>query len=139
MFETFGHGGHIEVGRNCYIGEGARIWSASRVTIGDRVQISHNVNIHDTNSHALSASSRARHFDEIFTTGHPKLLPDVPTTPIVIEDDVWVGFGSIILTGVTIGRGAVIGAGSVVTKDVDAFTVVAGNPARFIREIPREF
>ena len=53
--------------------------------------------------------------------------------PIVIEDDVWIGTGSIILPGVKIGKGAVVAAGSVVTKDVEAFTVVAGNPAKFLK------
>lgn len=56
--------------------------------------------------------------------------------PVKISDKVWIGFNSIILKGVTIGEGAVVGAGSVVTKDVPAWTVVAGNPARIIREIP---
>ncbi len=55
--------------------------------------------------------------------------------PIVIEDNVWIGGGAILLPGVTIGRNAVIGAGAVVPKDVAADTVVAGNPARVVREI----
>lgn len=58
--------------------------------------------------------------------------------PVRIEDHAWVGFNVIILKGVTIGEGAIVAAGSVVTKDVPAFTVVAGNPARVIRELPRE-
>lgn len=52
---------------------------------------------------------------------------------VIIEDDVWVGYGSIILSGVTIRRGAIVAAGSVVTKDVDPYCIVAGNPAKFIR------
>jgi len=55
--------------------------------------------------------------------------------PIVIEDNVWLGGGAIVLPGVRIGRNAVVGAGAVVTRDVAANTVVAGNPARVIREI----
>lgn len=54
--------------------------------------------------------------------------------PICIKNDVWIGTGSIILKGVTIGNGAVVGAGSVVTKDVEAYTIVAGNPAKPIRK-----
>jgi maltose O-acetyltransferase len=57
----------------------------------------------------------------------------VEDRPIVIEDDVWVGAGAIILPGVRIGTGSVVGAGSVVTKDVPPWTVVAGNPARAVR------
>jgi acetyltransferase-like isoleucine patch superfamily enzyme len=56
----------------------------------------------------------------------------VEERPVVIEDDVWIGFGSAVLKGVTIGRGAVVAAMSVVTKDVPAYTIVAGNPAREI-------
>ena len=52
-----------------------------------------------------------------------------------IGDDVWIGGGSIILNGITIGEGAIVGAGSVVTKDVDSYTIVAGNPAKEIRKI----
>ena len=55
--------------------------------------------------------------------------------PIVIEDKVWIGINSTILPGVKIGYGAIVGAGSVVTKDVPAMTIVAGNPARIIKRI----
>ena len=130
--ETFGHGGHIEIGQHCFIGELTNIWSASRITIGHRVLISHGVNIHDTNSHSLSAASRHQHFLDIFGSGHPKELSDVPTQPIHIDDDAWIGFGSTVLKGVTIGKGAVVGACSLVTKDVPPYAIVVGNPARVI-------
>ena len=53
----------------------------------------------------------------------------------MIHDDVWIGFNAIILAGVRIGRGAVIGAGSVVTKDVEPWALMAGNPARLLRQL----
>ncbi|MEW5859288.1 MAG: DapH/DapD/GlmU-related protein, partial [Cyanobacteriota bacterium] len=56
--------------------------------------------------------------------------------PVIIEEDVWIACNSIILRGVTIGKCSVIGAGSVVTKDVPAWTIVAGNPARIIGKVP---
>jgi virginiamycin A acetyltransferase len=57
--------------------------------------------------------------------------------PIVVSDHVWIGFGSLILSGVTIGKGAVIAAGAVVVKDVEEYTIVGGNPAKVIRKLPR--
>jgi acetyltransferase-like isoleucine patch superfamily enzyme len=62
-------------------------------------------------------------------TGHPKTKGDV-----LIGNDVWIGYGVTILSGISIGNGAVIGARSVVTRDVEPFSIVAGNPARFIRK-----
>lgn len=129
---VFGHGGKISIGDNCFIGEGSRIWSADSITVGDRVLISHGVNIHDCNSHSLSAAARYVHFNQIFSSGHPPVLDDVPSAPIVVEDDVWIGFNCTILKGVTIGRGAVIGAGSFVTKSIEAYAIVVGSPARQI-------
>ncbi|MBO2600169.1 acyltransferase [Shewanella algae] len=55
------------------------------------------------------------------------------SSPVIIEDDVWIGSGSIILKGVTIGRGATIAAGSVVTKNVPEYSIVGGVPAKFIK------
>jgi acetyltransferase-like isoleucine patch superfamily enzyme len=132
---TFGHGGKITIGEYCYVGEQCHIWSAQQITIGNRVLISHNVNIFDNSTHPINPSLRHQQFKHIITTGQPKNL-DLLEQPVVIGDDVWIGCMSIILKGVTIGRGAVIGAGSVVTRDIPPFTIAAGNPAQIIREIP---
>jgi acetyltransferase-like isoleucine patch superfamily enzyme len=134
---TFAHDGSIEIGKFCYIGANSRIWSAKNITIGDRVLISHNVNIHDTDGHPIDADERHNHFKQILTIGHPSENIDIPTDAVTIEDDVWIGFNSTILKGVTIGKGAIIGASSVVTKNVSAYTIVAGNPAKFIRKIDK--
>jgi galactoside O-acetyltransferase len=63
----------------------------------------------------------------------------VATAPIRICDYVWLGFDVVVLKGVTIGEGAIVGARAVVTHDVPPWTIVAGNPARVVKEIPREF
>lgn len=65
-----------------------------------------------------------------FATKHPE---STSKGPIIIEDDVWIGFGCIILSGVHIGKGAIIGAGSVVTKDIQPYSIVAGTPAKIIK------
>ena len=132
---TFRHGGVITIGEYCYIGDMTRIWSACRITIGNRVLIAHNVNIHDNNSHPLNAEERHEQYKKIISTGHPKEYFVLNERPIIIEDDVWIGFNSTILKGVKIGKGAIIGACSVVTKDVASFTIVAGNPAKEIKKI----
>jgi acetyltransferase-like isoleucine patch superfamily enzyme len=125
-------GKSIKVGDSCYIGDHTRIWCMASIVIGNRVLISHGVNIHDNISHSLSAGDRHRHFAEILTNGHQRILTNVTSMPIVIGDDVWIGFNATILKGVTIGRGAIVGACAVVTKDVSAYTVVVGNPATVV-------
>lgn len=132
---TYGHGGRIKLGEYCYVGEQSHIWSSLNIMIGKRVLIAHSVNIFDSSTHPFGAQARHQQFMNIITLGHPDNLY-LSEQPVIIEDDVWIGCMSIILKGVTIGRGAVIGAGSVVTKDVPPYTIVAGNPARIIREIP---
>ncbi len=131
---TFAHDGQIEIGEWCFIGEGARIWSAKRINIGDRVLISHNVNIFDSLTHPLGASARHEQFRKIATSGHPKGV-DLGEKVITVCSDVLIGANSIILRGVTLGKGSIIGAGSVVTRDVAPYVIVAGNPARVIREL----
>jgi acetyltransferase-like isoleucine patch superfamily enzyme len=132
---TFGHGGKIKIGQYCYIGEYSKIWSAKSIRIGDRVLISHNVNIFDNSTHPISAVDRHKQYKEIISSGHPKKL-NLQEKPIVIQNDVLIGCMSIILQGVTIGEGSIVGAGSVVTKDVPPWTIVAGNPTRVLRKIP---
>lgn len=131
---VFAHGGEIDIGAWCYVGEGARIWAAQSIRIGDRVLISHNVNILDSLTHPNSPSARHAQFRAITTSGHPLLL-DLDERPVAIGNDCLLGAASVILRGVTIGEGAIIGAAAVVTHDVPPYTIVAGNPARVIREL----
>lgn len=134
---TFGHGGKIKLGQYCFLGEQSRIWSSQSILIGDRVLISHNVNIFDNNTHPISAKQRHQQFKEIITTGQPKNIA-LSEKAVTICDDVLIGCMAIILKGVTLNQGSIIGAGSIVTKDVPPWTIVAGNPARIIREIPED-
>lgn len=122
---TFGHGGKIIIGEHCYIGEGTKIWSAKSISIGNRVLIAHNVNIHDNISHPLDSHQRHLDYLHISKIGF-KSENNLREKEIVIEDDVWIGFNCVILKGVTIGKGAIIGANTVLTKDVPPYTVIAG-------------
>ncbi len=131
---VFAHGGGISIGEWCYVGEGARIWSSSSVRIGDRVLISHNVNIFDSMTHPVGARQRHEQFRSIMTSGHPKVI-DLGERPVVLEDDVWIGAAASVLRGVTVGAGSVVATGAVVTKSVPPRVIVAGNPARIVREL----
>jgi len=132
---TFWNGGRITLGSSCYVGESSRIWSQSQVTIGNNVLISHLVDIHDTDSHPLDAALRREDAAAILAGGYH--LPTATcSAPVVLEDDVWISFKASILKGVRIGKGAIVAAHAVVTKDVPPFCVVAGVPARKIADIP---
>ena len=135
---TFAHGGRIIIGDYCYVSEETRIWSAKEIRIGNRVLISHNVNIFDSDTHPVDDPvARHQQFKDIITTGHPREI-DLNEQPVIIEDDVLISCMSIILKGVTIGKAAVVAAGAVVTKDVPPYCVVAGNPAQIVRRIEAE-
>jgi len=129
---TLRPGATISIGQYSYLGPDVRITANQSITIGENAAIAHNVQIIDSNNHSLSATVRREKFIEYRITGKNQDLEIVATAPIAIDNDVWIGTGSIILKGVTIGRGAIIAAGSVVTKDVLPFTIVAGNPAKVV-------
>ena len=126
------HGGSITIGNYSHVGPQTKIWSAASIKIGNRVLISYNVNIHDNISHPLDSLERHKDFVHIRTIGFQDNI-NLSEKEIVIEDDVWIGFNSTILKGVTIGKGAIIGANTLILKDVPPYAVVVGNPARIIR------
>jgi acetyltransferase-like isoleucine patch superfamily enzyme len=130
----FAHGGRIAVGEWCYIGVGTRIWSGASIDIGNRVLISHSVNIFDNLTHPIRAADRHTQAKQIFTTGHPSDI-SLDDRPVGIGDDAWIGACAIIMRGVNVGQGGIVAAGAVVTKDVPAFSIVAGNPAVVVREL----
>ena len=123
-------GGSIAIGDWCYLGPDSKIWAMESVKIGNRVFISHGVSIFDNNSHSFSAAERHDRFRELLELGSHQVVENVAHRPVTIEDDVWIGFSSAILKGVTVGRGAIVGACSVVTHDVEPYSIIVGNPAR---------
>lgn len=127
-------GARVEIGEWSFVGPGAKLWSMESIRIGSRVQISHGVHVFDNNSHSLSALERHNGFRKLMENGTRDLTENISHAAINIEDDVWIGFNAAIMKGVTIGQGAIIGANAVVTKDVERFSMVVGNPARKVAE-----
>ncbi len=131
----------IHIGNNTFIGGGI-FMAYSGIHIGSDVLISWNCTFTDTDAHSLNWNERRadvadwkRGLDS-GSMGQFKDWTHVVSKKIIICDKVWIGFNCIILKGVTIGEGAVVAAGSVVTKDVEPFTLVGGNPAKLIRTLP---
>lgn len=108
------------IGNNVGI-SGSTLSVSNSIEIGNNVLIGSGCVISDSDSHPILPSERG---------DHSKTL----SNPVIIEDDVFIGARSIVLKGVSIGKGAVIGAGSVVTKSIPAYSIAAGNPARVIKE-----
>lgn len=123
----------VEIGAGSTL-VGASFWCAERIRVGERVILSYNVIIADSDFHPRDPILRRQDAIAISPTGDPSRRPPLATHPVIIGDDVWVGPGAIILKGTHIGDRARIGAGAVVTGDVPPGTMVAGNPARIVAE-----
>lgn len=129
--------GRIDIGDYTTVRYGSVIQAVESVEIGSHVIISHDVVIQDNNNHPTSP--RARH-----ELSESKFAPELnawtqsASAPIVIEDHVWIGLRAVVLKGVRIGRGSIVGACAVVTKNIPAFSVVAGNPARVVKQLPND-
>ena len=126
-------GVHIEIGSYTFLNLNCVLLDSARISIGDRVAIGPNVQFY-TPTHPLRFAERSRS-DPL--TGEPALGAVTRALPIEIGEGCWIGGGSIILPGVTIGARTTIGAGSVVTEPVPADVFAAGNPCRVIRELER--
>jgi galactoside O-acetyltransferase len=128
-------GAKIKIGNKTFIGK-SHLVTAYSIVIGNDVLISWGVSIVDHNSHSLLYSERSQ--DVLDWQQGKKNWSNVTSKEIHVCDKAWIGFNSIILKGVTVGEGAIVAAGSVVTKDVPSWTIVGGNPAKVIREIPED-
>jgi acetyltransferase-like isoleucine patch superfamily enzyme len=124
--------GEVVIGDRCYLGA-SHLVCHTGIKIGNDVIMSWGVTVVDHNSHAIEWPQR-QHDVSDWMRGE-KRWDAVAISPVHIGDRVWIGFGASILKGVNVGSGAVIGAQSVVTRDVPPNTVVAGNPARVVREL----
>nr|WP_020404170.1 acyltransferase [Gracilimonas tropica] len=108
--------GNLSIGNGTYINRNTLIICEKEVRIGRNCKISWNVTIMDSDLHPLNSEK-------------------VENKAVHIEDDAWIGCEAIILKGVTVGKGAIIAAGSLVTKDVPGYTIFGGNPAKYITDV----
>lgn len=143
-------GSVLQAGEDLHIGRGSRLWAPQRLRIGQGVYLGKEVHIAcnaEIGDYVLIADRVAlvgRNDHDFRAVGIPmRFTPQVSPTMaempahvdparhlVRVEDDVWLGFGCVVLSGVTIGRGAVVAAGAVVSRDVAPYDIVAGNPAR---------
>jgi acetyltransferase-like isoleucine patch superfamily enzyme len=121
--------GTIEIGDDSLL-VGATFMSAGQIVLGKRVVVSYQVVIADSDFHPLDPEERKRDAIANAPGGDRSQRPPYVSKPVVIEDDVLIGIGAIVLKGVRIGRGARVGAGAVITADVPPGAVMIGNPAR---------
>ena len=114
----------LRLGNNVHIGHMVQFVVNKEITVEDGVMIANSVLFADSDGHPTDP--------ELRTSGAPPALEDIK--PIRICKNAWIGVGAMILKGVTVGEGAIVAAGSVVVKDVPAFSIVGGNPARVLVE-----
>ena len=120
ILET-GRGGYIQIGAGSSVHTGCQLKAyIEPILVGEGVMIAGNVAIYSYD-HGMAPGQTIRS------------QPISAKAPVMIQNDAWIGTGAIILSGITVGEGAVVAAGAVVTKDVPAGTIVAGNPARVIK------
>jgi acetyltransferase-like isoleucine patch superfamily enzyme len=136
------HPDHIRLGRNVYVGHQTILkgYHRNELVVGDETWIGQQCFLHAAGGITIGARVGIGPAVKILTSAHREagretavLFSPIDTAPVVIEDDADLGIGSILLPGVTIGRGAIVGAGAVVTGDVPAYAIFAGVPARLLR------
>jgi maltose O-acetyltransferase len=118
------YGYNISIGKNFYCNFNCIFLDCCPITIGDRVILGPNVQIYAVNHDIDPTVRNGTKGAEI-------------GAPVVIKNDCWIGGGAIILAGVTIGEGSTVAAGAVVVKNVEAYSVVGGNPAKVLKTLPR--
>jgi acetyltransferase-like isoleucine patch superfamily enzyme len=126
--------GRLTIGHSVYLGDGTVISVMDAVSIGDGTLVAHGVQIFDNDSHPVDAADRMADFRK--KLGHKLARPiHIGRAPIQIGRRCWLGMNSIVTKGVTIGDDTIVAAGSVVTKDLPAGVLAAGNPARVVKTL----
>lgn len=129
-------GGNVRIGENTYIGGNTILYCKESIQIGNNVIIANNSIIMDNNNHPTSPDMRMKmSMCENYITDELWSWRYADSSPVIIEDNVWIGRDARIMKGVTIGRGSIVALGSVVTKNVPPYSVVAGNPAVVVKTL----
>ena len=125
-----------KIGKSCRLTGSMEVWIPSRLRMGSFVWIDRNVYLYDVDRITIGDNAIISDGAYICTASHDITQGNFPLTtePVTIGAGAWIAAHAKILPGITIGEGAVVGAGAVVTRDVEPWTVVAGNPARFIKK-----
>ncbi|MDO8879940.1 MAG: DapH/DapD/GlmU-related protein [Coriobacteriia bacterium] len=142
LWRTVAVGGGVELGRRVHIGFGSRLWAPISLVVGDDVYIGRYCTIECSGSIgagtliANNVGVVGRDDHDLHHVGTPiSLSPWIgqratgPRDRVFIGEDVWIGFGAVVLSGIEVGRGAIIAAGAVVTSDVRPYDMVGGSPA----------
>ena len=131
MLRMFG----ARVAQRVRIQGGAKCWQPWKLEIGENAWIDGGVNLYAVDKLVIGAHAVVSTGAFLCTASHDPSSSafELKTAPIVVRDMAWIGANAFVMPGVTIGEGAVVGACSVVTKDVEPWTIVAGNPARVVK------
>lgn len=127
--------GIVEIGDDSYLAN-ASLVCVERITVGCRVFIAGGVTIVDSDFHPLDPAQRVADAIALSPLGDREKRPRPAAQPVIIEDDVWIGFNATVLKGVRVGRGAMVMPGAVVSRDVPQGCTVVGSPARLQEDVP---
>jgi acetyltransferase-like isoleucine patch superfamily enzyme len=125
----------VKIGDRVFIGDKTELYCNEEISIESDVMLSWGITVIDTNSHSLLWEERRNDVKDWIKGSKFKDWSKVESKPVKIGSKSWIGFKSIILKGVSISEGTIVGAGSVVTANTESFTIVGGNPAKFIKKI----
>ncbi|WP_441280332.1 acyltransferase [Tardiphaga sp. 862_B3_N1_1] len=124
-------GGTLTIGEEVYLGDDTIISAAQQITIGSGTLVAHRVQIFDNTSHSIDWKEREQHFRKILGQKVDRTT-EIPSASVTIGKNCWLGFGSAILKGVTIGDRSIVAAGCIVTDNVPPDTLVVGSKTTFI-------
>lgn len=125
-----------EIGKHCAVRNSAKIWQPWNLVLGDWVAISEECDIYSVDVIRIGDRSTVSKGAFLCCASHDisSSIMELTYAPITIGHDVWIAARAIVLPGVNVGDGTVVAAGAVITKDVEPWTVVGGNPARFLKK-----